>query len=116
MTLKHACDLFGVKFELDAERATGNSEAARLLYLISAEIEKRKIEALYDRIGGGVVLDDKWRDKVRSYLTIVREMVYKAEIPEPIRERIIEALHQLEREVDQTRTRVEKFRDTLVAL
>src|SRR5437016_5473782 len=45
--MKHACELFGVEFDLNEPFANGRSEGEKLLYLTRTEIDKRKLDRLH---------------------------------------------------------------------
>jgi hypothetical protein len=116
--IKHSCDLFGVTFDVDSNDVSDTSDARTLLYLIQAEIEKRKIEVLHAKFQSkiSIELDENWREKILSYISHVRIIVTKAEIREQIRDSIMSKLHALDAEVDRTRTRTAKITEVLVEL
>jgi hypothetical protein len=117
-TLRYACELFGVKFEVP-EAGDDDTKTIRAIFsLTKAEIEKKKLELLYKKINppGSVALDPPWRDKIHSYLVIVRQIVERAELAVPLRESIMAKLNSLAAEIDRSRTRIEAFTDVLITL
>jgi hypothetical protein len=117
--MKYAFSLFGVEWSLDEQpEAQGSSEGQKLLYLVKSEIDKKKLDRLYQKIRGASVveLDDDWRDKIHSYLGHISKIVQKADVKEPLRERILSKLHDLQNAVDQRRTRPQKINEFLVEL
>jgi hypothetical protein len=116
--IKYTCSMFGVNFSLEASEPTGASEGRRLLYLTRLEIDKMRIGLLGERLqfNTSVILDENWRDKIHSYLSIIRKIVQDAGLSEQLRESILDRLHALDAAVDQTRTPIQKFSDVLVSL
>ena len=116
--IKHACNLFGVAFELTDGQANGISEAEALFYAVKTEIDKRKLDLLHAKLqmNSAVILDESWREKIHSYLAHVRRIVETANISVEIRDSIMSKLHDLDEEVDRKRTRIQKATDVLVDL
>jgi len=117
-TMAHACRLFGVDFNVDDPVDDGTDTARQLLYATKATIDKKKIDLLHDKLKRetNVVLDASWRDKIHSYLTIIRQIVERAEMHVAIRERILGRLSDLAIEVDRYRAPIQKFTDALVGI
>ncbi len=78
---------------------------ARNIYELDQGLQKTFVE-----------FDEKWKQKVSSYISNIREHVKKADVEEALRERIFNKLQELQREVDRNRTRTESVVDVLLVL
>jgi hypothetical protein len=116
-TMKHACELFDVKFDVAEPAGRESIQQARSAFVqTKAAIDRKQIDLLAQKKAGGVVLDDTWRAKIHSYLAVVRGIVDRAAISPDLKDSILSKLHSLDAEVDRTRTRAQKFAETLVSL
>jgi hypothetical protein len=83
--------------------------------LSSLEEEIRISEAITNDLSY-IELDDNWKSRAGSYISHIREVVSKAEVIEPLRERIFKRLNQLQDEIDKNRTRVESISEVFLAI
>ena len=115
----HAAKKFGIDINV-REPTNENSvvEARVSMNALRAEIEKKKIDLLFEKgqRDKSLNLDATWRDKIHSYLAIIRQIVDRSDAPQPIKESILTKLHALDAEVDRGRTRIEIFTEVLVGL
>lgn len=116
--MERACNLFNVQFQVPVPESDTPSTAQKIFYLTKLEIDKLKINSLHRRLieDDAVELDSAWRDKVHSYVAIIRGLVEKAELPIEIRDSILTKIHALDAEVDRMRTRIQTFTQVLVGL
>jgi len=116
--MERACALFGVDFNIDEPSDDSTPTAKKVLYLTKLEIDKLKINLLHEKIqaGDSVALDDPWREKIHSYIAIIRQLVEGASLPVEIRDSIMAKLHSLSSEIDRRRTRIQVFTQVLVGL
>jgi len=116
--MERACKLFGVEFSVPEPDDDNYATARKILYLTKLEIDKLKVNLLYEKVqvGEAVVLDTAWRDKIHSSLAIVRSLVNRPEIPVQIRDSIMTKIHALDAEIDRVRTRIQAFTQVLVGL
>jgi|HubBroStandDraft_6_1064221.scaffolds.fasta_scaffold597785_1 hypothetical protein len=116
--MKRACNLFDVPFDVPDPENDYTSTAQKLFYQTKTAIDLKKIDILYEKKNraGSIALDTTWREKIHSYLKIVRQIVESAGLAPQIRESILKKLHDLDEEVDRKRTRIQKFNDALVEL
>jgi hypothetical protein len=63
-----------------------------------------------------VTLDQNWKEKALSLLAHVRQHVRSADIPEGLRESILQKVANLQTEIERNRTRVAAAGETLVEI
>jgi hypothetical protein len=116
--IKRACKLFGVEFDVPDPENHYTPAGQTLFYKTKSAIDLKKIDVLYEKKSraGSIALDEPWRDKIHTYLRIVRQRVESADLLAQFRDSILTKLHDLHEEVDRKRTRIQKFNDTLVEL
>jgi hypothetical protein len=117
-TLEHAYDSFGLPFPINVPKDVDYSSSRQLFSEMTGEIDKLKIDVLRAKLKErtSVQLDNAWRDKIHTYLEIIRKIVESASLSDAIRDRIIEKLHDLKKEVDRNRAPIQKFTDILVGI
>jgi hypothetical protein len=118
-TIRHACVLFGVEFNVAWPTDENNyGEIKQLFAATKLSIDHKKIDILYEKIQRetGVSLDASWRQKLHSYLLLIGQIVERVEVHPSIKENILDRLNALAKEIDRGRAPIQKFTDTLVAI
>ncbi len=118
LAVKHACKVLGVEFGVETPETVNYVNAAKVFELTRLEIELKQIDLLAEKVKSNltVELDDSWRGKVHTYLAHIRPIIDQADIPQGLRDSILEKLNHLAAEVDRSRTRVQAFSEVLVEL
>lgn len=117
VTIKHACDSFGIPFGVaPMEQPSSFSDFRQLFADTKVAMDRKYVDLLSARKGTGIVLDETWRAKIHAYLAIIRGIVDRAAIDPALKDSVLARLNALGAEVDRTRTRVQKFGDVLIGL
>jgi hypothetical protein len=114
--MKHACEVFGIPFNLGLQPVNDAGHALHMFQLTKFEIETKQIDLLKQRMENKatIELDDTWRAKIHAYVAHIRPIIEKAPISQGLRDSILEKLNGLAKEIDRSRTRVRVFGDLLI--
>lgn len=81
----------------------------------SAISERVYLETVYD-IGEYIEIDHKWKQRVQSYLSVIRDIVRKSGTKKSLKDRILSKISDLSAEIEKNRTTTEKFSEVWLAV